>query len=93
MRPLPVPSVVNFGGQARASRVAVMIDGARMLTPGVVRGCSTPSAWPASPVVSCPDTTSAMPFTRMPCTADTTPISSRPACGARLAVRWLSTVR
>lgn len=50
----PVPSV-NFGvGQARASRVAVMIDGARMLTPGVVRGLLDAERLAASPVVSVP---------------------------------------
>lgn len=50
----PVPAINAAAACARARHLAIMIDGARMVTPGVVRGLLDAQRLAASPVVAVP---------------------------------------
>lgn len=50
----PVPAINTGAAHARARHVAIMIDGARMVTPGVIRGLLDAQRLAAAPVVAVP---------------------------------------
>ena len=50
----PVPAINTGVAHARGRHVAIMIDGARMVTPGVIRGLLDAARLAASPVVAVP---------------------------------------